>query len=127
MINEEPKNSEILEAINSFASSVDERFEKIDQRFDHVENEISGMKSEIVGMKSEISGVKSEIVGIKNQMVTKDFLTDKLGQLRGDLVALVRKEDQRVNGLIRIMEEDNVISKKVAQKMLATEVLPQTA
>lgn len=38
---------------------------------------------------------------IENTMVTKDFLEDKLADLRGDLVVLTRKEDRKLNSTLK--------------------------
>ena len=72
-MNGEPTNHEILEAIQTFSSSVDQRFDRVDQRLDRVEA----------------------------TMVTKDYLDEKLADLRGDLVVLTRKEDEDDDALVR--------------------------
>lgn len=53
-------NEEILEAIHVFAEATDQRFAAVDQRF----------------------------IKIESQMVTKDYLDEKLWDLRGDMVAM---------------------------------------
>jgi len=80
--------NEILSAINTFAESVDRRFESIDQRFDRMEGRIGK---------------------IEGTVVTKDYLGEKLSDLRGDLVILVRKEDNKMNKLIDILTHKQVL------------------
>jgi len=92
MLNE-PTNKEILEAINNFSTIVDGKFEAIDKRFDKIEA----------------------------TMVTKDYLDDKLADLRGDLVVLMRKEDTKVVKLIDILAKHNIISEKEVKEILAME------
>ena len=65
---EDTSKQDILDAIGLFA-------EQVDCRFDHIE---------------------SEIVGIKAQMVTKSYLDDKLADLKGDMIAFVRREDAQL-------------------------------
>ncbi len=72
---EDTSKQDILDAIGLFA-------EQVDCRFDHIESEIVGMKS--------------EIVGIKAHMVTKSYLDDKLADLKGDMIAFIRREDAQL-------------------------------
>ena len=92
MENEIPRN-EILEAINEFSTKVDDRFNKLE----------------------------GEVGEIKSTMVTKDYLDDKLADLRGDLVVLMRKEDTKVGKLIDVLKRRNVISEAETKEILAME------
>jgi len=93
MDNQQPSNQEILEAINTFSTSVDERFNKIDERFNKIEN----------------------------TMVTKDYLNEKMADLRGDLVVLVRKEDMKLAATLDLLIEKQLISREDAMKVLKLE------
>jgi len=97
MQNQEPTNNEILEAVNNFSTKMD----------------------------SEIGDIKSEIGTIKATMVTKDYLDDKLSDLRGDLVVLMRKEDTKLRTLVDVLKKRNIISNEDAQQILAMEPFPQ--
>ncbi|MFA5318687.1 MAG: hypothetical protein WC323_04460 [Patescibacteria group bacterium] len=90
MENQEPTNSEILEAINAFSSKNDERLQKIE-----------------------------------STMVTKDYLDDKLTDLRGDLVVLVRKEDTKLKTLVSVLKNKNIISEEDVKTINALEPFPQ--
>lgn len=92
MENEIPKN-EILEAINEFSNRVDEKFVEVDKRFNKIEA----------------------------TMVTKDYLDDKLADLRGDLVILMRKEDTKVGKLIEVLKRRKVISEAETKEILSME------
>jgi len=103
----ETSKNEILEAINEFSTNVDNQFHEV--------------KSEIGSIKSEIGSIKSEIVSIKALMVTKDYLDDKLGDLRGDLVVLMRKEDTKMVKLIEILKRRAVITEAEEKEILSME------
>ena len=96
----ETSKNEILEAINEFSTNVDNQFHEV---------------------KSEIGSIKSEIVSIKALMVTKDYLDDKLGDLRGDLVVLMRKEDTKMVKLIEILKRRAVITEAEEKEILSME------
>ncbi len=87
----EQRTTEILEAMNDFAHSVDGRFALMDQRFDRIEG----------------------------TMVTKDYLDDKLGDLRGDLVFLLRKEDEKLDTLVDTLHETKIITDSAAVRIAA--------
>ncbi len=97
MESQEPTNSEILEAINSFAN-------KTEQRFQNIESDLSTVKS---------------------TMVTKDYLDDKLTDLRGDLVVMLRKEDTKLKTLMDILKNKKLISEEEIKTVNALEPFPQ--
>jgi len=86
----------LLETIGAFAENVDERFDRSDQRVGRVES----------------------------QMVTKNYLDDKLGDLKGDMVSLVRKEDKKVNRFVEILAARRVLATDDAKEILAFRPFP---
>lgn len=54
-------------------------------------------------------------------MVTKDYLDEKLSDLRGDLVVLTRKEDVKLRALAEILRKHNVISEQEFKQVLSME------
>ncbi|MCG2695784.1 hypothetical protein L6248_02535 [Candidatus Parcubacteria bacterium] len=93
----EPTNKEILKAINAFSFDTDKHFKKVESRLGKVES----------------------------NMVTKDYLDDKLADLRGDLVVLTRKEDTKVKKLIQILNKRNLISDDEVKEALFMEPFAQ--
>jgi hypothetical protein len=93
----------VLEAVNTFASHTDNRFERI-------ENDIGGLKT-------EVGSLKTEVCAIKASMVTKAYLDDKLADLKGDMVAMVRKEDVKVDNLTGLLSKKSVLSKIEAKEI----------
>ena len=89
----ETSKNEILEAINEFSNRVDEKFVKVDERLDK----------------------------IKSTMVTKDYLDDKLADLRGDLVVLMRKEDTKMIKLVEILKRRAIITEAEEKEILSME------
>lgn len=108
---QEPTIQDVLEAISSFSSSIDDRLNNIEQ-------EIGSMKSDMGSMKSEIGSMKSE-------MVTKSYLDDKMADLRGDLVVLVRKEDDKVVTLVDMLHDNETLTDKEANRILKMEPFPK--
>ncbi len=90
-----------------------------------IKTEISGIKTEISGIKGEISGIKGEISGIKATMVTKDYLDEKMSDLRGDLVVLMRKEDTKLKTLVGVLKEKEVLNGNDVKRIYSMEPFAQ--
>jgi len=108
---EEITHQDILEAVNKFATSVDKRFDGVDKRFD--------------GVDKRFDGLESRVTKIEATMVTKDYLDDKLGDLKGDIVILMRKEDRKLQYLIDILHKRKVISDQEVKQILSMQPFPQ--
>ena len=94
----ETSKNEILEAINEFSNRVDDKFDKVDERFDKLEGRVGKIEA---------------------TMVTKDYLDDKLADLRGDLVVLMRKEDTKMIKLVEILKRRAVITEAEEKEILS--------
>jgi len=99
-------NNEILEAVNKFSTEVDKKFSKIDKRFDGIDEKLGWMEFNIV---------------------TKDYLDDKLADLRGDLVVLIRKADNKVKKLVDILQKRNIISETESKEIFTMEPFAQVS
>jgi hypothetical protein len=89
--------NEILSAVNKFADDTEKRFDSLEKRMDKAES----------------------------LMVTKDYLDDKLGDLKGDIIVTIRKEDVKVRKLIEILQKKNMLSGPEVKEILSMEPFPQ--
>ena len=104
MFMSEATKQEILNAINTFAGDMEGRFEKIDKRFKKIDRRFDK---------------------IEGQMVTKDYLDEKLANLRSDLVLLTRKEDTKVTTLIDTLGQRKAITEQDRKYLMALEPFEQ--
>ena len=104
MKDKEPTHYEILKTMNRFATNTDRKFQNIE---------------------SDIGGMKSDIGKIKANMVTKDHLDDKLADLKGDLIIIMRKEDIKIRALVEILRKKNILTKEEEKKVLTMQPFPQ--
>lgn len=79
------------------------------------------MKKEFDGIGGRFDKVETRLDKIESTMVTKDYLDDKLADLRGDLVVLMRKEDTKVGKLIDVLKRRKVISEAETKEILSME------
>ena len=110
--------NEILEAIQAFA-------EQVDSRFNNIESEMGSMKIDIGTLKSDVGTLKSRVTSIESQMVTKDYLDNKLADLRSDLIVLTRKENTKLSVLVEELVVTKSLSRKSADRILLMEPFSQ--
>ncbi|HLC69661.1 MAG TPA: hypothetical protein VJH75_01290 [Patescibacteria group bacterium] len=78
-------------------------------------------------LDGRIDKVEARLTRVESQMVTKEYLDEKLSDLRGDLVILVRKEDTKFMKLLEILKKKKVIDEAEAQTIGQMEPFPQLA
>jgi len=111
---EDAAKQEILEAIGVFAESVDQRFESIDKRFESIDKRFDQIDK------------RFESIDRRFDLVDKRFdATDrKIDNVKGDLVHLLRKEDEKMNTLISVLAKKSVINPKETREILAVRPFP---
>jgi archaellum component FlaC len=129
---EDSAKQEILEAIHAFAEQVDIRFDRLEGRVGGLENRVGVLddrvghiETNISGLIAGVSNLKTDMAFVKSQMVTKDYLDDKLANLRGELVTLTRKENVKLSTLVDGLVTEGSLSRKTADFILAMEPFAQ--
>lgn len=87
---------------------------------DHVE----GIDTRLTRVESSLTQVDTRLVRVEATMVTKSYLDDKLGGLKGDMVSMVRKEDEKVNGLVSVLAKKSVLTPREAKEALSIRLFP---
>ncbi|MBI5654085.1 hypothetical protein HZC53_00295 [Candidatus Uhrbacteria bacterium] len=103
---EDEAKHEILEAISLLADQVQD----LSNDLGGVKSDVSSLKSDVSSLKSDVSSLKSDVTMIKATMVTKSYLDDKLGDLKGDMVSMLRKEDRQVGRLVEVLTDKKVLT-----------------
>ncbi|MDD4271779.1 MAG: hypothetical protein PHF50_03165 [Patescibacteria group bacterium] len=93
----ETSKNEILEAINEFSTNVDKQF---------------------IYIKAEIGGIKAE-------MVTKDYLDRKLNESRGDIIDVIKQEDDKFKRLVLKLRERELLTLEDEKSILAKGPFPK--
>ena len=100
------------------AITIDDLAVMIKMGFDDVHEKMSGMIT-----KEEFN---KTINKMKSEMITKDFLTEKLADLRGDLNLIIRGEDGKVMKLVDILHGKNVLNTEDVKQLWSMRPFPQT-
>jgi hypothetical protein len=82
-------------------------------------------KNEILEAIGEFSNkVEQRFNKIESIMVTKDYLDDKLLNMKSDMVVMMRKEDEKVKTLVQILKQKNLLNDSEVKLILALEPFP---
>lgn len=104
------------ERMDSFAKIVKEGFDA------------TATKAELKATKAELKEeLKTELGKIRAVMVTKDYLDDKLADLRGDLTILMRKEDTKLKKLVEKLHAKHVLDDADVRDLAQMEPFPALA
>jgi predicted nucleic acid-binding Zn-ribbon protein len=130
--------TEILHAINTFATSVEKRFDSVENRLSSVEDRLAGVEDRLAGVEGRLTGVEGRLTGvegnleklgtrvskIESQMVTKDYLDDKLADLRGDMVSAIHNLDRKTDCIVEVLEEKTIFNKNDASRIRSIKPFP---
>jgi hypothetical protein len=75
--------------------------------------------------EKRMGNIENRLTKVESQMVTKEYLDDKLADLRGDLVVMMRKEDNKLKTLVEILQTKKIITKTDVSKVMAMEPFAQ--
>lgn len=70
--------------------------------------------------------IRDRLDKIETTMVTKSYLDDKLADLEGNLISKLRKEDEKVNCLIEILQNKSVLSSEDTKQFQEFQIFPKT-
>ena len=60
-------------------------------------------------VEQRVTTIEQRVTKISATMVTKEYLDDKMADLRGDMVVLMRKEDTKLKKLVERLRTKNVL------------------
>lgn len=90
---------------------VGKRLDKVEERLDNV--------------GQQLDKVEQRITKVEATMVTKEYLDEKLGRLKGDLVVEMRGFNHKLSALVGILRDHKVISDSEAKRVLSMEPFPE--
>ena len=103
-------DKKLTEAVDFLAATTKEQFDEIGERFDKMDEQFDKMDGRLTKVEA--------------MMVTKDYLDEKMADLRGGLITVIRKEDTKVKTLTNILHTKKVIDKKEKDKIFSLEPFP---
>ncbi len=99
--------------------------EVINQAVEPLHEDLGEVKSEIGQIKEKLDNIDNRVAILENQMVTKSYLDDKLGDLSGDLVVKLRKEDSKVDRLAEILRRKDLLDDSDLKQLAEYQIFPK--
>ena len=91
----ESKIDRLEVSVNEIREVAKENQSTLQDLMEVMNNFATQVQTEFVEIKGRLTDVEIRLSKVSATMVTKDYLDDKLGDLHGDLVLLMRKEDTK--------------------------------
>ena len=101
-----------------------EEFNGLEIKVDNLEVRFDNLKVKVDNLEVKVDGIDRKLNETKLDLL--DAMDDKLADLKGHLIILMRKEDMKVNQLIALLHEREVISKTDFEKLLEFQPFPQS-
>ena len=114
-----------LEQIDGRFQQIDERFAQIDQRFDEIDEKFKQMYLRFKQIDERLDSMETRLTVIEATMVTKDYLDRKLAELRGDLITVIRKEDDKLCFLTETLATKDMLTPQEKHAVIVMEPFPK--
>mgnify|MGYP001568683364 CR=1 FL=1 len=99
-MDKEPTIIDVLGAINTFST-------KVDERLNTIEGDITSIKATLTTMP------------------TRDDMNEALANTKADIILTMRKEDAKLHALVEMLREKKVLTEPDVRKILSLEPFPQ--
>ncbi len=113
---------DLMETINNFAT-------RVQVEFTGVRSDIAGINERLDKVEIHLDKVETHLGKIDStiatRLVTKDYLDDKLGDLKSDLIILIRKEDAKLVTTINTLAKRKALTTTDKRHLLTLEPFPQ--
>ena|SRR5581483_2791697 len=103
-----------FEEIDKKFNQIDERFNKIDKRFDQVDKKFDQIDKRFDGIDRRLESMDKRLVRVETNMLIK-----------GDLAALMRKEDNKLMSTVEVLRKKKVFSDSDYNQIAALEPFSQ--
>lgn len=85
---------------------------------------LGGVESRLDGVESRLDGVEQRLTKVEAVMVTKDYLDDKLADLKGDLIVKQRKIESRIDTLVTMLSNRKVLEQTDVKLLSDLRIFP---
>lgn len=108
-----------------FEKKVDDKFLKFEDR---VVDRIVGEVGEVIeqNINPQFEAIRTRLDGVEATMVTKTYLDEKLGALKGDLIGYDRKLERKTDALIDTLAAHGTLVSPDLERLESSRVFPHS-
>lgn len=121
MSQKEVSNSEVLNEVKVVAGNVGILTTQVNEVSSNMDVLASHLNDLATHMDERFNEHDKRLTNIYSRMVTKDYLDDKIGSLRGELVVLTRREDAKLASLVEELYSEESLSASGRKTVLGME------
>lgn len=107
----------IDEKIDHLAAAVKAGFDGVDERFDAMDGRLDKVEGRLGNVEGRLGNVEGRLTRIEATMVTKSYLDEKLGDLKGDLIAKMRTMDGKLEFVVDLLRAQSILSDEDLRRM----------
>ncbi len=111
-----------------FMDFLTDQFGGIHGDIKEIKTDLQGVKTDLQSVKTDLQAVKTDlqadIDSVRNQMVTKSFMTDKMINLKSDLIVMMRKRDEKLEKVVDKLGEKKIFNSKDIKEIKSMEASP---
>lgn len=85
---------------------------------------LGGVETRLGGVESRLDIVEERLTKIEALMVTKDYLDDKLADLKGDIIVKQRKIEGRIDTLVTMLRDKNLLQPTDVKLLFDLRIFP---
>jgi predicted nucleic acid-binding Zn-ribbon protein len=110
---------EILQAINKFATRVEENFTEVKQDIKDIKKRVTNLETKVSSIETRVGSLETDTKSIRSQMVTKSYLDDKLSDLHGETIKLTKQTNNKVVSLANHLHNEESLSTNSLKQVIA--------
>jgi len=97
------------------------RFDNLEGRFDNLEGRFDNLEGRFDNLEGRFDNLEGKVVNLPD----KAFLADKLADLEGSVIVRQKKEDEKVNLLIKILHKQAILRDEDIKSLEQIQVFPR--
>ena len=110
--------------IDKLAKMIKNGFDEAQADRGLIKADVEVLKEDVGTLKTDVAILKTKVTNIESQMVTKEYLTDELADLEGDLIVKLRKEDKKMDTIKNILHKKEILSEDDMAEIGEIKVFP---
>lgn len=114
--------------LKKFGENMDAKFEEVmilvKTGFDEMGERIDRLDIRVQALEVKVDALEKRVSRIEALMVDKDYLDRKLAEFKWELLAVLRKEDDKFNLLVQILKDNKILKDKDLSQLQEIVIFP---
>jgi len=111
----------IKEEVDGLALITKKGFDEVAEKFDNLEGRFDNLEGRFDNLEGRFDNLEGKVVNLPD----KAFLADKLADLEGSVIVRQKKEDEKVNLLIKILHKQAILRDEDIKSLEQIQVFPR--